>query len=186
MPLLCIENGYDLHALPPVRHRPVLWIGVGDLSRVLAQGHLDLASTETPGLRAVCLTRSHRIAMVFADDRSHHGQGGVLALDATRLRQRHRVVPHRDQILTTKTRADGYDEREERVYGHVPLDGLLLGVWRSAQSVRFESCLTAFDPDEDPWAPSAVDWDEAFSEQNCRAIDDDGAQVFAPFLALAA
>lgn len=186
MPLLCIDDGYDPSALPPVRHRPVLWIGVGDLGRVLAQGHLDLASTETPGLRAVCLTRSHRVAMLFADDRSHQGQGGVLALDATRLRHRHRVVPHRDRILTTKARAEGYDEREERVYGHVPLDGLLLGVWRSAQSVRFESCLTALAPHEDPWALPDVDWDDAFSESHCQDTEDDGRQVFAPFLDVAA
>lgn len=171
--IVSIEDGYALNSLPPLRGRRVLWVGVGDLGRVLAQGHLDQASTETPDLRAACLSRSHRIAMIFANLRRQNGKGGVLAIDADRLRQRHRVVPHRDQVLTTMTRADGYDEQEERVYGHVALDGLLLGAWRSTQAQRVEALHYGLGETDDPWADDGVDWDEAFSQANCAAMDDE-------------
>jgi hypothetical protein len=177
--IVSVENGYPLRSLPPLRGKLVFWIGVGDLGRVLAQGHLDQASTETPGVRAVCMTRSHRIAMIFANLRRQNGQGGVLAIDAERLRHRHRVVPHRDQVLTTKDRADGYDEQEERVYGHVPLDGVLLGAWRSVEAQRIEEVHYAMGAKNDPWVDDGIDWDAAFSNANCALMDDDGFDLAA-------
>ena len=150
------------HARAPFRRQNVLYVGVHGLRAILESQIIPLARCENDE-KAVCLSRCFRTAMLFAN--KNGGWGGVLALDRDALRARYKIIPHRDTVLTLKTRAAGYDEHEERVL--VPITGFapyLLGAWENTAihltRLRVQNFKDAGFLMED----DGVDWDAVFHD----------------------